>query len=279
MKKIVLLFMSAMALSMAISCNKEDNSPIIEFKDPLVLQALLDPINENFDKNGDGQISQKEANDARSQYGGINLQNWGIRSFDEISYFQNIEGFYLDGNQLTSIDVSKNTKLKSLSISNNQLTTLDVSKNTALEFLDCSANKLSALDVSKNTVLESLDCSTNKLSALDVSKNTALYSLLCYNTQLMTLDVSKNVALRSLAFSNNQITSIDLSNNTDLETLHCANNNLTILDLRKNKLLARYESLVEISGNPLQKLILSYYGLFPEKLKEKYKDIIEYVYE
>lgn len=44
MKKIVWLFMSAMALSLAISCDKENeeeidnNSPIIEFTDPRTLQ-------------------------------------------------------------------------------------------------------------------------------------------------------------------------------------------------------------------------------------------------
>ena len=35
----------------------------------------------------------------------------------------------------------------------NQLTTLDVSKNTALTDLDCDNNQLTTLDVSKNTAL------------------------------------------------------------------------------------------------------------------------------
>jgi len=40
--------------------------------------------------------------------------------------------------QFTSLDVSKNTALTSLSVSSIQLTSLDVSKNTALSFLSIS---------------------------------------------------------------------------------------------------------------------------------------------
>jgi len=37
--------------------------------------------------------------------------------------------------------------------SNNQITALDVSRNTALTYLDCSENQLTALDISRNTAL------------------------------------------------------------------------------------------------------------------------------
>ncbi|MBQ7009237.1 MAG: leucine-rich repeat domain-containing protein, partial [Ruminococcus sp.] len=43
----------------------------------------------------------------------------------------------------------------------NQLTSLDVSKNTALTYLDCDDNQLTSLDVSKNTALEELYCYNN----------------------------------------------------------------------------------------------------------------------
>ena len=61
-------------------------------------------------------------------------------------------------NQLTSLNVSKNTALTSLECSYNQLTSLDVSKNTALEELDCFSNQLTSLDVSKNTVFSTPKC-------------------------------------------------------------------------------------------------------------------------
>ena len=87
-------------------------------------------------------------------------------------------------NQLTTLDVSKNTKLTDLWCFANQLTALDVSQNTALTRLFCDQNQLTALDVSKNTALKLLSCSSNQLTALDVSKNTALTDLSCYQNQI-----------------------------------------------------------------------------------------------
>jgi Leucine-rich repeat (LRR) protein len=50
------------------------------------------------------------------------------------------------------------TALKELDCYNNQLTSLDVSKNTALTWLGCFNNQLTSLDVSKNTALTKLWC-------------------------------------------------------------------------------------------------------------------------
>ena len=49
------------------------------------------------------------------------------------------------GNQLTSLDVSSNTALQTLSCSWNQLTSLNVSANTALQWLSCSWNQLTII--------------------------------------------------------------------------------------------------------------------------------------
>ena len=137
-------------------------------------------------------------------------------------------------NQLTALDVSKNTALTTLDCTNNQLTALDVSKNTALTTLDCSVNQLTTLDVSKNTALTTLSCFNNQLTTLDVSKNTALTRLSCPYNQLAALDVSQNIALTELYCSNNQLTALDLSQNIALTELHCYNNQLTALDVSQN---------------------------------------------
>ena len=139
-------------------------------------------------------------------------------------------------NQLTTLDVSKNTVLTSLSCSENQLTALDVS-NTALTELNCNSNQLTALDVSQNTALKKLDCSKNQLTALDVSKNTALTNLICWSNQLTALDISKNTALAELDCSGNPLTAFDVSKNTALKWLGCAFNQLTALDVSKNTAL------------------------------------------
>ena len=112
---------------------------------------------------------------------------------------------YCYNNQLTSLDVSKNTALTELFCYNNQLTSLDVSKNTKLKLFGCDHNQLTSLDVSKNTALTDLYCDDNQLTSLDVSKNTALTNLVCSQNQLTSLNVSKNTALTELWCFENQI--------------------------------------------------------------------------
>ena len=105
-----------------------------------------------------------------------------LASLKGIEHFGSLKTLLCDYNQLTSLDVSKNTALRDLYCASNQLTSLDVSGATALIYLDCSSNQLTSLDVSKNTALRSLNCSSNQLTSLDVSKNTALeYYLNCEN--------------------------------------------------------------------------------------------------
>ena len=143
--------------------------------------------------------------------------------------------FNCSKNQLTMLDVSKNTALTTLTCSYNQLTMLDVSKNTALTTLTCYSNQLTALDVSQNTALKWLSCPYNQLTTLDLSQNTKLTTLYCNNNQLTMLDVSKKTALTTLTCYSNQLTALDVSQNTALTGLYCYNNQLKALDVSKNK--------------------------------------------
>ena len=80
------------------------------------------------------------------------------------------------------------TALVTLDMSENELTSIDVSKNTALVYLELVFNDLTSIDVSKNTALVTLDMSENKLTSIDVSKNTALVTLMLWDNE--TLDPS-----------------------------------------------------------------------------------------
>ena len=134
-------------------------------------------------------------------------------------------------NQLTSLDVSKNTALTELNCRSNQLTSLDVSKNTALTELWCHHNQLTSLDVSKNTALTTLGCSYNQLTSLDLSKKSVLTSLNCNDNKLISLDVSGCTALTTLGCFYNQLTSLNVSDCTALTKLNCERNSLTSLDV------------------------------------------------
>ena len=182
------------------------------------------------DYGADGVITETEMNRITS----ISVDGKNISSLKGIEHFAALRILSCINNQLTALDVSKNTALTILQCPDNQLTSLDVSQNTALTFFSCYGNQLTSLDVSQNTVLTSLQCGYNPLTSLDVSQNTALTSFSCYGAQLTSLDVSQNTALTSLQCQSNYLTTLDVSSNTALTSLRCGMNQLTSLDVSQN---------------------------------------------
>ena len=157
------------------------------------------------------------------------------------------------GNKLTSLNVSGCTALTELKCYDNQLTSLDVSSCTALKKLDCYRNKLTSLNVSGCTALTELYCYDNQLTALDVSQNTALKELYCYRIKLTSLDVSSCTALTELKCNENQLTALDVSQNTALKELECYKNKLTSLDVSSCTALKK----LKCYKNPLTALDVS----------------------
>ena len=176
-------------------------------------------VAEKYDTDGDEYLSNTEIAAVTE----LNCYNRGISDLTGIGHFTALTKLSCNANQLTSLDVSKNSALTYLSCYGNQLTVLDVSKNTSLTKLFCDSNQLTSLDVSKNTALNILWCNDNQLTSLDVSGNTALEHLNCKNNHLMTLNVS-NTALGNMNCSNNQLTSLDLSKNYKSIDYSCDNN-------------------------------------------------------
>ena len=137
-------------------------------------------VSSNCDTDKDTYLSDNEI----AAVTDINVWRKSISDLKGIEYFTALTVLWCHNNQLTSLDVSKNTALEELFCGDNKLTSLDVSKNTALTELQCYNNPLTSLDLSKNTALKELFCVNNQLTSLDVSKNTALTDLLCYNNQI-----------------------------------------------------------------------------------------------
>ena len=201
------------------------------------MEAELDIPDTNFkkyllehcDMNYDGRLTLSDAeawnNSTSSKI--FDIGNKKINSLKGIEYFTALKELNCYYNQLTTLDLSKNTALSVLRCSNNLLTALDVSNNTALEHLSCNSNSFTALEISNHTALLSFSCCSNsQLSTLNLSGCTALSSLDCYNNnQLSTLDLSSCTALSSLkCYNNNQLSTLDLSSCTTLSTLHCYKN-------------------------------------------------------
>lgn len=136
--------------------------------------------------NPDGTVSLDENNRMeiimnRGTF--LDLQNKNITSLAGIEYFTDLETLNCSGNQLTTLDVTKLTKLMFLVCNDNQLTALDVTGLTSLTDLECSDNQLVSLDVSTLEELGILWCHGNKMTALDITHNADLGDLKCGNQQ------------------------------------------------------------------------------------------------
>ena len=190
-------------------------------------------VKEKLDTDNNNCLSESEREAVKK----INVWGKGIETLEGIEYFPKLETLYCYNNQLTELDVSKNTALLDLACGGNNLTSLEVSKNIALQELSCRENNLTSLDMTQNPALEYLSCFKNQLNSLEVSKNTALTYLDCSENNLTSLDVSKNTALKDLRCNQNNLTSLDVRQNEKLDHLRCSKNNLTSLDVSKNPAL------------------------------------------
>jgi Leucine-rich repeat (LRR) protein len=195
----------------------------------------------------DGKVLTSKINTLTS----LNVSGNLIADLTGIQDFVALTSLNCSFNQLTSLDVSKNTALTKLSCGNNLITSLDVSNNKLLTEIDCSSNKLISFDIASNTALIYLKCNSNQLINLDTSKNVVLTSLECYGNKLTSIDVSKNDSLLFFRCEYNKLTSIDLTKNISLDRFFCDNNLLTSLDISKNVMLTN----MRCSDNKLTSLI------------------------
>ena len=184
------LFASAavlMAVSAADEVSPSDMSKSDVIDNKVITDSGIEPIltNEPPENLGEPVITMTTA---KAEGETMNLYIRGQNMYEDL-YVD-----YGDGNPVAYPEEDNTVKgsnikiygdnITSLYCYNNQLTALDVSKDTALTVLWCSENQLTALDVSKNTVLTRLRCDRNQLTALDVSKNTDWTTLRCEWNQL-----------------------------------------------------------------------------------------------
>ncbi len=173
---------------------------VVYFPDANFEQALID-----LGIDSDGTINQSVATSDISGITTLDVSSKGIADLTGIEDFSSLQELYCTDNDLSR---------------------LDISKNTALTWIRCDSNQLTSLDLSNNTAITGLGCNINPLTSLDLSNNVALNTLGCDLTQIESLDLSKNIELTTLFCSANPITGLDLSQNPKLEYLRCVQNDL-----------------------------------------------------
>ena len=152
MKKLIFTLLTA--LTLVVSGCKTDEPEIPGDEPEISMDNFPDPVFRNyvlrnFDTDNDGVISTAEALEVTE----IWVNGYGIKSLEGIQYFINLKELWCPRNQLSTLDVSKNTALESLYCNNNQLSTLDVSKTRisggfeGYYLLHCNMETLATLKV------------------------------------------------------------------------------------------------------------------------------------
>ena len=158
------------------------------FPDPVFQQYVKDNIDTADTTSGqkDGRLSKAE----RDAVTTISIDNQNCTDLTGIAYFANLTELDCSDNQLTTLDVSKNAKLRILRCYNNGMEKLNLGDITHLTLLNCDDNNLTELDVSKNPYLEDLECRENKLRRVVIGKKYSLTTLYLRGNQLTSLDLS-----------------------------------------------------------------------------------------
>lgn len=273
MKKLLLILLP---LAVVCGCGKveltenkgNDNpyipdEPNIDPEDDIFLQFCI----ERFDTDGDGVVSQYEADKVRT----ITCSGMEIVKLTDIDKFSNLETLDCSGNKLASLDLSKNRHLTGVNCSRNSLRSLSVAGCKELRTLDCSYNSLSSLDLSSATALQSVDCSNNSLATLNVGGCSALRTLDCSYNKLTTLNLSKTTGIVTVNCKRNSLTSLILTDCSALASLDCSYNSLTSLDVSDCETLSTLDCTDNLS---LKELILyNRYQIIANLNKNDYTEI------
>ena len=214
----------------------EEEEPIVEGESEEVVEIVESESEEELEAapmmlEAVAPVSSGLAID-ETNFPDANFRNYVLASFDsngdeklDDEEIANVKYIYAPSKTISNLKgIEYFTELKELDCGNNQLTSLDVSKNTKLVKLICSKNALTSLNTSHNPLLKKLDIYNNKITSIDVSQNTELETLYIGRNPIETLNVINNVKLMELQSELNNLTSIDLSNNSPSMTLYMANN-------------------------------------------------------
>ncbi len=279
MKKI-LLFTMLCAIVALTSCSKDLDLATPENSSTKETRAIVEGLNipdvnfkayliENFDTNGDGEISTKEAEvvthiDCESRY---------ITKLDGIEYFTNATSVNCRYNKIYTIDFSNNPALvlifctemptlKTITVKKgHHIRSMAIPTHTEIISVDTfdpiiyihdayfKAYLTANFDITgdgeisreEGLYIKQIYCNSKNIQSLDgIEYFVNLTYLDCSSNQLTALDVSKNILLEDLWCTFNKLRTIYFSSNSILRRLYCYHNQLTTLDVYKNKALSDF---------------------------------------
>lgn len=184
-------------------------------------QKLIDDGIDNSSTTPDNRLYEADTEPITM----LNISNSSIADATGLEAFKNITWLSCANNELTSLDISKNTLLTTLVANGNNLTTLETTNNLNLENLELLLNTIDNIELSHLTELKKISLNGNPIKFIDVSANRNLSTVDFRNTKIETLNLSSNAKL----------TSVNLQNLASIKSLNIkngSNTGITLFDTR-----------------------------------------------
>ena len=184
---------------------------------PNIDKAVAVPLN--------GNSSLKIYADGLSR---LNIDKQGLKAID-LSNAPGLTLLQLEGNKLSSLDVSANTLLTGIYAAENAITEIKgIEKCTAIRVLNVHGNLIQgSLDLRGMSALSSVEVYDNALTALFLPSHKTLMDVDCENNRLTSIDVAGRQSLRDLSVSGNQISALDVTGCPAIENIYAGNNVIT----------------------------------------------------
>lgn len=230
-QKSLIHFCIIILLGITVSCSSDNNN--LEVPD-----NYLNIPDENFEAiliekgiDSDGIVNQQMLRSDAEKVTKLFLNGANINTLDGIEAFVNLKRLEADANNLTTLDLSNNILLDTISLTSNRLTKVEgLEKAKNLTWLSLSWNYFTEFTLDNNNVKNFL-IDHNDLISLEIANAPKLESAVLNINQIPALDLSNSPLLKVLIFSANKVQTINLDNNVNLEYIYCSSNLFTQFDI------------------------------------------------
>ena len=227
----------------------------------------------NYDDNGDGEISIVEADNITM----VNCSGKGVTDLTGLESCTNLTTLNCSNNSIKKIELPNLLQLKTVTCNDNPIEHINLDNCTALEYLNLQGVTTNAISGTAITLDNYTQATTLYLTAkftpftsftvkntptltdlefygeftdVTVTDNTVLTLLVFYspavnatlsgNSVLEGVDVSELTSLELLDVRKCKLQSLDVTKNLALTSLNCSENELTSLDVSNNTSLAKF---------------------------------------
>ena len=228
-------FIRSMAEQVEITVNQADDegAHLLTFAEDFKAYLV-----ENFDTDGDGEISRDEAELITA----IECEDLGLTSLEGVRNLTNLQTLHCSYNAIETLDVSGMTSLTELLCDHNLITDLNVADCTSLSSIECNSNAIGELNLADcRSTLTTITCNENKLARLDLTNFDKLFHLNCDDNQLTELLVDGCTALTSVDCASNQLTTLDFRQTPLIGEVYCSNNKFTSVLFPENSMMGTFE--------------------------------------